>query len=184
MTEGAKRISGERVATLAVTNLMHGARQCLAQTLGAVTIVLQQMQRHPLRRLGTYAGQAAQSLGQFIETAERFQRGIQSGVFGDGQNGSFSPGGRPRPALMPAIFSCETASTLRTASLTAAAMRSSSMSLSSVSSDGSIVTRLTSWRPVISTLTSPAPAWPSTSVAAIASCAFFMFSCTTCACFI
>ena len=40
-----------------------------------------------------------------------------------------------------------------------------------------MVTRLTSCRPVISTLTRPAPDWPSTSIAAIASCAFFMFSC-------
>src|SRR5205809_6043344 len=66
----------------------------------------------------------------------------------------------------------------------AAMTRSSSMSLSSVSRLGSIATFFTWKRQVIVTFTRPAPDCPSTSVFASSSCAFFMFSCICCACFI
>ncbi len=41
------------------------------ETLRALAIVLQKMQRHALRRLGPDARQAAQRLGQLLEAAER-----------------------------------------------------------------------------------------------------------------
>src|SRR6266853_1154641 len=94
-----------------------------------------------------------------------------------GQNGSFIPGGRPRPPVRADIFSWTAASTLRAASLTAAATRSSSMSLSSASKDGSMVTRLTSCLQVIVTLTMPAPDCPSTSIEASSSWSLRMLSC-------
>src|SRR5450830_518812 len=99
-------------------------------------------------------------------------------------NGILNPGGNGIPAVMPDIFSCDVASALRTASLKAAATRSSSMSLSSASSDGSIETRLTSFLHVMTTLTRPAPDWPSTSISASDSWAFFILSCIAWACFI
>src|SRR5467141_3045332 len=101
-----------------------------------------------------------------------------------GQNGSFIPGGRPRPPVKADIFSWTAASTLRTASLIAAATRSSSMSLSSASRDESMWTRLTSCRQVIVTLTMPAPDCPSTSTEASSSWSLRMFSCICWACFI
>src|SRR5882762_6531452 len=101
-----------------------------------------------------------------------------------GQNGSFIPGGRPRPPVKADIFSWTAASTLRTASLIAAATRSSSMSLSSASKDGSILTRLTSCLQVIVTLTMPAPDCPSTSTEASSSWSLRMLSCICWACFI
>src|SRR5689334_3117291 len=58
------------------------------------------------------------------------------------------------------------------------------MSLSSERSDGSIATFFTAYLQVIVTFTRPAPAWPSISIFASSSCAFFMFSCICCACFI
>src|SRR6266705_7192979 len=104
------------------------------------------MQCHPLRRLRADAGQTAQRLRQFLEAPEWLH-----------QNGSLKPGGSGRPAVRPAIFSCDAASTLRTASLIAAATRSSSISLSSPSKLGSMLTRFTSRLQVIVTLTMPAP---------------------------
>src|SRR6267143_955334 len=101
-----------------------------------------------------------------------------------GQNGSFIPGGRPRPPVRADIFSWTAASTLRTASLIAAATRSSSMSLSSASKDESMWTRLTSYLQVIVTLTMPAPDCPSTSTEASSSWSLRMFSCICWACFI
>src|SRR5437879_9142777 len=101
-----------------------------------------------------------------------------------GQNGSFIPGGRPRPPVKADIFSCTAASTLRAASLIAAATRSSSMSLSSRSKDGSMLTRLTSCLQVIVTLTIPAPDCPSTSTEASSSWSLRMFSCICWACLI
>src|SRR5882672_7453232 len=101
-----------------------------------------------------------------------------------GQNGSFIPGGRPRPPVKADIFSWTAASTLRAASLTAAATRSSSMSLSSASKDGSMLTRLTSCLQVIVTLTMPAPDCPSTSIEASSFWSLRMFSCICWACFI
>src|SRR5712691_8529058 len=101
-----------------------------------------------------------------------------------GQNGSFIPGGRPRPPVKADIFSWTAASTLRAASLIAAATRSSSMSLSSASKDGSILTRLTSCLQVMVTLTMPAPDCPSTSTEASSSWSLRMFSCICWACFI
>src|SRR5258706_10039720 len=101
-----------------------------------------------------------------------------------GQNGSFIPGGTPRPPVSADIFSWTAASTLRTASLIAAATRSSSMSLSSASKDESMWTRLTSCLQVIVTLPMPAPDWPSTSTEASSSCSLRMFSCICWACFI
>src|SRR2546427_487996 len=101
-----------------------------------------------------------------------------------GQNGSFIPGGRPRPPVKADIFSWTAASTLRAASLIAAATRSSSMSLSSASKDGSILTRLTSCLQVIVTLTMPAPDCPSTSIEASSSWSLRMFSCICWASFI
>src|SRR6267142_1424140 len=101
-----------------------------------------------------------------------------------GQNGSFIPGGRPRPPVSADIFSWTAASTLRTASLIAAATRSSSMSLSSASRDESMWTRLTSCLQVIVTLTMPAPDCPSTSTEASSSWSLRMFSCICWACFI
>src|SRR5712692_6000702 len=100
------------------------------------------------------------------------------------QNGSFIPGGRPRPPVKADIFSLTATSTLRAASLTAAATRSSSMSLSSASKDGSMLTRLTSCLQVIVTLTMPAPDCPSTSIEASSSWSLRMFSCICWACFI
>src|SRR5467141_3190544 len=99
-----------------------------------------------------------------------------------GQNGSFIPGGRPRPPVRADIFSWTAASTLRAASLIAAATRSSSMSLSSASKDESMRTRLTSCLQVIVTLTMPAP--DSTSTEASSSWSLRMFSCICWACFI
>src|SRR6266850_111132 len=101
-----------------------------------------------------------------------------------GQNGSFIPGGRPRPPVKADILSWTAASTLRTASFTAAATRSSSMSLSSASRDESMVTRLTSCLQFIVTLTMPAPDCPSTSIEASSSWSLRMFSCICWACFI
>src|SRR5258706_368706 len=101
-----------------------------------------------------------------------------------GQNGSFIPGGRPRPPVSADIFSWTAASTLRTASLIAAATRSSSMSLSSASRDESMWTRLTSCLQVIVTLTMPAPDCPSTSTEASSSWSLRMLSCICWACFI
>src|SRR5882672_1197460 len=101
-----------------------------------------------------------------------------------GQNGSFIPGGRPRPPVKADIFSWTAASTLRAASLTAAATRSSSISLSSASKDGSMLTRLTSCLQVIVTLTMPAPDCPSTSTEASSSWSLRMFSCICWACLI
>src|SRR6266849_9427848 len=101
-----------------------------------------------------------------------------------GQNGSFIPGGRPRPPVKADIFSLTAASTLRAASLTAAATRSSSMSLSSASKDGSMLTRLTSCLQVIVTLTMPAPDCPSTSIEASSSWSLRMCSCICWACLI
>src|SRR6266704_1443862 len=100
------------------------------------------------------------------------------------QNGSFIPGGRPRPPVKADIFSWTAASTLRAASFTAAATRSSSMSLSSASRDGSMLTRLTSCLQVIVTLTMPAPDCPSTCTEASSSCSLRMFSCICWACLI
>ena len=65
----------------------------------------------------------------------------------------------------------------------AAATRSSSMSLSSARSEGAMLTRLTSGLPVMTTVTRPAPDWPSTSIVASSSCAFFRLSCIAWACF-
>src|SRR5207247_650011 len=76
------------------------------------------------------------------------------------QNGSLNPAGRPRPAVMPLIFSAMVASTRCEASLNAAATRSSSISRSSPTSEGSMVTRFTSYLQVICTFTIPAPDWP------------------------
>src|SRR5207302_6791897 len=42
------------------------------QPLRAFAVVLQKMQRHALRRLGSDAGKTAQRLGQLLEAAERF----------------------------------------------------------------------------------------------------------------
>src|SRR5436190_3395429 len=88
------------------------------------------------------------------------------------------------PAVSLPIFSLLTASARRTPSLNAAATRSSSMSLSSPSRLGSMATRLTSCLQVMVTFTRPAPDWPSTSIVASSSCAFFRFSCIAWACFI
>src|SRR5260221_6106788 len=66
----------------------------------------------------------------------------------------------------------------------AAITRSSSMSLSSPTRLGSIATFFTENLHVITTFTRPAPDWPSTSIFASSSWAFFMFSCICCACFI
>src|SRR5258705_10871173 len=101
-----------------------------------------------------------------------------------GQNGSFIPGGRPRPPVSADIFSWTAASTLRTASLTGASTRHSSLSLSSASRDESMCTRLTSCLQVIVPLTMPAPDCPSTSTEASSSWSLRMFSCICCACFI
>src|SRR5450432_544682 len=94
------------------------------------------------------------------------------------------PGGNGMPAVSLPIFSWLTSSARRTPSLKAAATRSSSMSLSSPSRLGSMAMRLTSCLQVIVTLTRPAPDWPSTSIVASSSCAFFRLSCIACACFI
>src|SRR6267378_4937611 len=73
-----------------------------------------------------------------------------------GQNGSFIPGGRPRPPVKADIFSWTAASTLRAASCLQ----------------------------VIVTLTMPAPDCPSTSTEASSSWSLRMFSCICWACFI
>ena len=89
-----------------------------------------------------------------------------------------------RPSSLP-IFSCVVASALRTASLNAAATRSSSMSLSSASRLGSIDDAL---HVVLAGHRRPSrgrrPTGPRPRSCASSSCAFFMFSCISCACFI
>ncbi len=121
-------------------------------------------------------GQATQRLDQ------AFERGFSGQRL---RTGSFMPGGRPgMPAVSLPIFSLLTASARRTPSLKAAATRSSSMSLSSSSRLGSMATRLTSCLQVMVTFTRPAPDWPSTSIVASSSCAFFRLSCIAWACFI
>ena len=74
-----------------------GGLQRTGKTLRAFTVVLQQMQRHALRRLGAYSRQAAKRLRQFIETAERLHP--------LGQKGNLKPGGSGNPAVIPANFS-------------------------------------------------------------------------------
>src|SRR4029077_16927398 len=168
---------GEVVAPGAAAHGGKGMRERLRKLLAAGAVVLQQVKRHELRRARADAGQHAQRLDQPLEALRRRHCVLR-------QNGSLNPGGSPRPAVMPLIFSATVASTRRAASLNAAATRSSSISRSSPTSDGSIATRFTSYLQVICTFTMPAPDWPSTSVAARLSCMRRMFSCMSCACFI
>src|SRR5436190_17835146 len=149
----------------------------LRELVGAWPIMLQQVVGHALRRARPHTGKRAQRLDQALEALRR-----RDGVAV--QNGSLNPAGRPRPAVMPLIFSAIVASTLRAASLNAAATRSSSISLSSPTSEGSMLTRFTSYLQVICTLTRPPPDWPSTSSVPRLSCMRRMFSCIICACFI
>jgi len=50
------------------------------QPLRPFAVVLQKMERHALRRLGSDAGQAAQRLGQLLETAERLHESTKTEV--------------------------------------------------------------------------------------------------------
>src|SRR5258706_1476679 len=168
---------GEVVALCAAPYRRHGFGQGLRELVGTVTVVLQELVGHALRRSRPDAGQHPQGFDQPLETlGGRYAVTVQ--------NGSLNPAGRPRPAVMPLIFSAMVASTRCEASLKAAATRSSSISRSSPTSEGSIVTRFTSYLQVICTFTIPAPDWPSTSSAASCSCMRRMFSCICCACFI
>src|SRR5690606_1739828 len=106
---------------------------------------------------------------------------LRSGRRKAAQNGSFIPGGSGMPAVAAAIFSCEAALILLTASLNAAATRSSAIS-GSASAAGSMRTLRQSMRPPRVTLTMPPPALPVTSSAATSSCARCTFSCIFCAC--
>src|SRR5438105_5918861 len=178
MAQRADLLFAEVVALRAAPHARKRAGERLRELVGAGAVVLQQMVGHALRRARSHARQHAQRLDQALEPL----RG------GNGvlvlQKGSLKPGGSPRPAVMPLIFSAMVDSTLRAASLKAAATRSSSISRSSPTSEGSMLTRFTSYLQVICTLTIPAPDWPSTSRVARLSCMRRMFSCICCACFI
>src|SRR5438552_14725371 len=134
-----------------------GILQRTGQTERAVAIMLEQMERHPLRRLRTHAGERSERSDETIEARQRFLRrtrwsfaivhqvtGYAEGAPAARQKGSLKPGGIGMPAVRPPIFSCVVSSTRRTASFIAAATRSSSMSFSSPISDASIETRRTS----------------------------------------
>src|SRR6202008_3812434 len=145
----------EVVAQRAAANDCQRARQRLRERLCAGAIVLQQVVRHALRRAGTDAGQRPEGFDEPFEPLRRGHR--HAGGRLALQNGSLNPGGRPRPAVIPPIFSLIVLSTRLAASLNAAATRSSSISRSSPTSDGSIETRFTSYLQVICTFTIPAP---------------------------
>jgi hypothetical protein len=85
---------GERVALLAVANARQRLLQGLGQPHSPLLIVLQQMQRHPLGRLGPTPGRQRSALHQILET----RRG-HSGQNAPLQNGSFIPGGSCMPAV-------------------------------------------------------------------------------------
>ena len=65
----ADRVLGERVAALAVTDLLRRMLERARQRAGAGAVVLQQVQRHSLRRPRAHAGQAAQRAREIVEAA-------------------------------------------------------------------------------------------------------------------
>src|ERR1700687_351829 len=69
-TQGAELVLGKSIAALAVADRSRRGVERERQPLCPFAVVVQQVARHPMRRLGSDAGQAAQRLGQLLETAE------------------------------------------------------------------------------------------------------------------
>ncbi len=67
----AERVFGERVAAFAVMNGTRCRHERLRQPQRAVAVMLQQVQRHPLRGLRPDTGQAAQRARQLVEARQR-----------------------------------------------------------------------------------------------------------------
>ena len=63
----AHRRLAEGVTTLTVLHLGYGAEQCLRQLPRSVTVVLQKVKSHALRRLDAHARQTTQRVDQRIE---------------------------------------------------------------------------------------------------------------------
>jgi hypothetical protein len=182
------------MAALAVTDPGDGVLECVGDAARAVAVVLQQMPRHPLRRLDADAGQPTECLDETFERRFCCQsarppgrpKGARSPLGGQRtkrawghQNGSFMPGGKGIPAVSLPIFSGLTGSThavvecggnqvLKHVLVVAEEAR--------VDGDPFDVV-LAGHRH----LHEPAPDWPSTSIAASSSCAFFRLSCIACA---
>src|SRR5215831_10068825 len=70
-TQRAERVFGERIAALAMPDHMRRVLERARERDRPVAIVLQQVQRHALRRLGTHSGQAAQRPRELVEARQR-----------------------------------------------------------------------------------------------------------------
>src|SRR5262245_4807721 len=96
-----------------------------------------------------------------------------------------NPGGSGSPPVSDFIFSCNTVSALRLASVWAATMRSSRISFpDGLSSESSILTPLRSPLAVSVIVSMPPPAVPSTSIRSSSACIACILDCNCAACFI
>ena len=68
-------VFGERIAPLAIAHGRGGVLQRVREPHRAVAIVLEEVQRHPLRGLGSDSRQAAQRPGQRVHAGQRLHRG-------------------------------------------------------------------------------------------------------------
>src|SRR5690606_29370700 len=167
MTADAAQLAFRQgAAKTAMPHSIHRGRQCSGQLAPAFAITFEEVQHHALRGLAADARQTLEGVDQLLN-----ERAVMH------QNGSLNPGGKLRPAAMPARDCLLFSAILATAALQAAATRSSSSSRSSVYREGSISTFCTSCLPFMLTFTSPPPASPVTMRLACSACAFCSCSC-------
>lgn len=93
--QGADFFFSKAVAQTTMKDGIQRMRQRTGQFQGALLVALQQMVGHALGRFWADTGQAAQSFNQIFKAGRCFHF----------QNGSFIPGGKPKPDVKPLIFS-------------------------------------------------------------------------------